>query len=204
VQSCTDPLGSALHLFKAPRQHKGPPQCSGSGNLRRELRAHCKWLMEQGCMRGGQTWSSFRQTYPKLHRVMGRIALLGLAAGTLAILPFFRVLGDKGYGPRAHWYLAVNLIVGAYIAARGWLAIRRYDVPAHRRWMMRLSGWMWGTFLGIRLMLIFGVLGSKIFFPGHALRLSILWNVSNWVAPFLGIAVGDALARRWLRSQKAS
>ena len=135
---------------------------------------------------------------------MGRIALLGLAAGTLAILPFFRVLGDKGYGPRAHWYLAVDLVVGAYIATRGWLAIRRYDVPAHRRWMMRLSGWMWGIFLGILLLLIFGVLGSKIFFPGHTLRLSILWNVSNWVAPFLGIALGDAFARRGLRSQKAS
>lgn len=155
-------------------------------------------------MRGDQTWGSFRQQHPQVHKIMGRIALLGLGAGTLATLPFFSVLSDKGYGPRAHWYFAVSLFVGAYIAVQGWLAIRRYDVPAHRRWMMRLSGWMWGTFLGVRLMLVTGILGFMFLFPGRTLRLSLLWNVTNWVAPYVGIAIGEALARRGLRSQKTS
>lgn len=145
---------------------------------------------------GAQTWASLRQRYPKLHTYLGRIALLGLTAGSLSAVPFFSVLSDKGYGPRAHAYLAVNLMAGSYIGMQGWLAIRRRDVQAHRLWMMRLSGWMWGTFLGIRLMLVAGILLQKLLVPDHKLRLSILWNASNWVAPALGILLGDALAAR--------
>ena len=75
-----------------------------------------------------------RARVPRLHRVTGRIVLGSIAIAGIAglvIAPFNRagLVGTAGFGLLAVLWLT--------FAATAFRAIRRGDVPAHRRWMVR-------------------------------------------------------------------
>ncbi len=82
-----------------------------------------------------QLWRRFRTRHLRLHRLMGRIALpAGLVSGVLALV--FGTLYPYG-GPVES---AATVVFGLYFLtalARGYLAVRRKDITAHRRWMIR-------------------------------------------------------------------
>ncbi|MGD9529667.1 DUF2306 domain-containing protein [Pseudonocardia sp.] len=81
-----------------------------------------------------QLSSRVRARFPRLHRVSGRVVLASIAvAGTAGfLLAWFTVAGPVG---TAGFGLLAVLWMG--FALSGLRAIRRRDVVAHRRWMLR-------------------------------------------------------------------
>jgi hypothetical protein len=139
-------------------------------------------------------WARYRRTHLRAHRILGRIALGALTAGLGVALLFFETTSDPRRGPGAPYYFTI-LFLGSFLcAAKGWIAILQRDVMAHRRWMMRLSGWMWGVFLGVRVYVISGAIVS--FAAGLGWKMSLVWSVSNWIAPWSGLAIAEWLLRR--------
>ncbi len=76
-----------------------------------------------------------RSVYPSLHRVSGRLYLAigvlvgGLAGLTLSLHAHGGLVGRLGFAGLALAWLATGLLA--------YRAIRRRDIPAHRRWMVR-------------------------------------------------------------------
>lgn len=99
-----------------------------------------------------QLLARVRARAPRLHRMSGRIVLTAILAGGVAglvLAPYNLAgpVGTAGFG-----LLAVLWVT---FAARGFLAIRRGDVPVHRQWMLRTFAL---TYAAVTLRLWLGVL----------------------------------------------
>lgn len=125
------------------------------------------------------------------HRLLGRVSFGAVTVGT-----FFAVWLASEHGSVSE-YGGVLAMLGFYsmsafvygTAIMGVVTIRRGDVAAHRSWMIRWAGAMWGSFWLFRVMLVF---------TGPLLRgvesASLL--ISIWFSAPLGILVAEAFRRR--------
>lgn len=129
-----------------------------------------------------------------LHRLLGRVSFLCLTVGTVCAVwlaaehgPVREYGGDLSkYG---FWFMSA-CVYGC--AVMGVVAVRGGDTAAHRVWMIRFAGSMWGSFWLFRLMLLV---------TGPLLRewesASLL--ISIWGSAPLGILLAEVLRRRWER-----
>ena len=82
-----------------------------------------------------QLWRRFRTRHLRLHRLMGRVALpAGLVAGVLALV--FGTLYPYGGPVEAAAAVVFGLAFLAELTL-AYAAVRRKDITAHRRWMIR-------------------------------------------------------------------
>ena len=79
--------------------------------------------------------ASLRAARPRLHRWSGRLYLAGgvLVGGAAGFYMAFHAFG----GLAAHLGFGLLALAWLYTGLRAYLAIRRRDVAAHRRWMVR-------------------------------------------------------------------
>ncbi len=130
-------------------------------------------------------------THQAFHRVLGRFSFICLTIATICAIWMASSHGSVGeYGGKlSQWgFYAMSFCVYG-CAVMGIVAIRGGDASAHRIWMIRFAGSMWGAFLIYRLML---------FVTGPLLRdyVSASFLISTWFSAPLGILIADALRKR--------
>jgi uncharacterized membrane protein len=135
-----------------------------------------------------QLISRIRTSWPRVHVWTGRTYLLAVLAGGLSGLYFgpqssAGLIGSAGFTTLAVFWL--------YSGAQAYIAIRRRDVQAHRRWMLRNFSLTFGAAMlriELPLLIIFGGLS----FP--AAYTVVAW--SSWAPNWL-------IVEAWLRRQRA-
>ncbi|MBM3393819.1 MAG: DUF2306 domain-containing protein [Betaproteobacteria bacterium] len=139
-------------------------------------------------------WQLFRPglgSRAKLHRILGRVTLSVLLVGVACSCILAAEHGSVAhYGgdlaKYGFWFMAACVVA---CAGLGYAAIRRRDVNAHRIWMFRFAGSMWGAFWLFRVM---------EFVLGPLLRdfdtVSIL--ICIWFSAPLGILIAEFVRRR--------
>ena len=128
------------------------------------------------------------------HRLLGRFSFICITIGTICAIGMASS-HDKveEYGGVLAEYGFYSMSLCVYgCAVMGIIAIRGGDVLAHRVWMIRFAGSMWGAFLLYRLML---------FVTGPLLRdyESASFLISTWFSAPLGVLIADVLRKRWDR-----
>jgi uncharacterized membrane protein len=124
-----------------------------------------------------QLITRLRTTRPKVHAWMGRTYLLAVLAGGLSGLYFgpqssAGIVGSVGFTTLAVFWL--------YSGAQAYIAIRRGDVQAHRRWMLRNFALTFGAAaLRIELPLLI-ILGGLSFPAAYTVVAWLSW-VPNWL-----------------------
>lgn len=126
-----------------------------------------------------------------LHKVLGRVSFVCLTLGTIAAVWLAGQHGDVGeYGGNlstyGFWFMSF-CVYGC--AVMGVLAIRKGDHDAHRIWMIRFAGSMWGAFWLFRAMLLV---------TGPLMR---NWEAASiqtciWLSAPLGILIAELFRRR--------
>ena len=126
-----------------------------------------------------------------LHRHLGRFSFVCLSIATVCAIWLASSHGPVGeYGGVLSQYGFYSMSFFVYgCAVMGVIAIRGGNASAHRIWMIRFAGSMWGAFLIYRLLL---------FVTGPLLRdyESASFLISTWFSAPLGILIADALRRR--------
>ena len=125
------------------------------------------------------------------HRVIGRVSFAFLTIGTICAVWLAAEHGPVGeYGGNlstyGFWFMSL-CVYGC--AVMGVAKIRKGDTKAHRIWMIRFVGSMWGAFWLFRVMLF--VLGPLLRNWEAAALLICVW----FSAP-LGIAIAEVCRRR--------
>jgi hypothetical protein len=125
------------------------------------------------------------------HRVLGYASLGSLTIGVLCACLLAAEHGSVGhYGGQlstwGFWFMGACVYASALM---GLFFIRRRDFQAHRRWMFRYAGSMWGAFWLFRVMEF--VLGPLLRQVDTASILICIW----FSAP-LGIALAEVIRRR--------
>jgi len=128
---------------------------------------------------------------PALHRAIGRVSFALLTVGTICAVWLAAEHGPVGeYGGNlsmfGFWFMSL-CVYGC--AVMGVTAIRKGDVDAHRVWMIRFIGSMWGAFWLFRVMLF--VLGPLLRNWEAAALLICIW----FSAP-LGILIAEVGRKR--------
>ncbi len=132
----------------------------------------------------------------KLHSILGRVTFVCLTISTVCAIILAGQHGDvASYGGSlstyGFWFMAL-CVYGC--AIMGVLAIRKADRDAHRVWMIRFIGSMWGAFWIFRVMLF--VLGPILRQWDSAALLTVIW----FSAP-LGILIAEVLRRKYQSGQ---
>lgn len=127
-----------------------------------------------------QFLSGLREKRPRLHRVLGRVYLTGVLAGGVAGL-YMATFAYTGAVARAGFTALALLWLST--ATMAITCIRRGDITAHRRWMIRNFAL---TFAGVTLRLELGVFGSFVDF--RASYMLVAWTC--WI--------GNLLFAEWL------
>jgi hypothetical protein len=132
---------------------------------------------------------------PQLHRVLGYGSMLSLAIGVVCACVLASEHGTVGhYGGNlsvlGFWFMAACV---CSCAVMGIVSVRKRDFVAHRTWMFRYAGSMWGAFWLFRVMEF--VLGPLLRNHDSASLLICIW----FSAP-LGIALAEIIRRRGERS----
>ncbi|HWL76535.1 DUF2306 domain-containing protein [Microbacterium sp.] len=134
-----------------------------------------------------------RERAPKVHRWIGRVALVGLAVGAvgaLVIAPFNSagLVGLFGFGGLG--------MVWLYAGWRAYRAIRRGDVANHRAWMMRTFA---VTYSAVTLRLwLFALIFAQIPFAGpDGFDFEAAFDNAYGVVPFLAW-IPNLLVAEWL------
>lgn len=131
---------------------------------------------------------------PQQHRMLGYVSLGSLTIGVLCACLLAAEHGPVGsYGGNlstwGFWFMALCVYTPALM---GIAAIRRRDFEAHRTWMFRYAGSMWGAFWLFRVM---------EFVMGPLLRnhdtVSLL--ICIWFSAPLGIVLAEVIRRRLAR-----
>jgi uncharacterized membrane protein len=136
-----------------------------------------------------------RTRAPRLHRATGRIVLGSIAiagAAGLVIAPFNRagLVGTVGFGLLAVLWLAC--------ATTAFRSIRRGDVPAHRRWMVRTFALTYaGVTLRLWMMLIPPIAAALTGVDGQ-----VAWDRTYLVITFLCWVPNLLVAERYLRAER--
>ena len=128
---------------------------------------------------------------PARHRALGYASLVSLTIGVVCACVLAAEHGQVShYGGQlstlGFWFMAA-CVYGC--AIMGLVRIRQRDMAAHRRWMFRYAGSMWGAFWLFRVMEF--VLGPLL--RNHD-TVSILLCI--WLSAPLGIALAELIRRR--------
>jgi len=128
---------------------------------------------------------------PALHRIIGRVSFAFLTIGTICAVWLASEHGPvTEYGGSLSTYGFYFMSLCVYgCAVMGVTAIRKGDAAAHRIWMIRFVGSMWGAFWLFRVMLF--VLDPLLRNWDTAAILICIW----FSAP-LGILIADVARRR--------
>lgn len=125
------------------------------------------------------------------HRLLGRISFGSITIGTIMAIWMASEHGEVAeYGGTLSMLGFYSMSAFVYgTAIMGVVTIRRGDHAAHRMWMIRFAGSMWGAFWLFRVMLVV---------TGPLLRnyetVSLL--ISIWFSAPLGILIAEAFRRR--------
>lgn len=137
-----------------------------------------------------QLITKLRTTRPRVHVWMGRTYLLAVLAGALGGLYFAPlstagVVGSVGFTTLALFWL--------YSGAQAYIAIRRGNVQAHRRWMLRNYALTFAA-ATLRIELPLLIMGGLTF---HAAYTTVAWSswLPNWLAVEAWLRKGKAVAR---------
>lgn len=129
------------------------------------------------------------------HRLLGRISFAAVTVGTVFAVWLASEHGEVSeYGGNLStlgFYSMSAFVYGT--AVMGVLTVRRGDQAAHRTWMIRWAGSMWGAFWLFRVMLV--VTGPLL--RSHETA-SLL--ISIWFSAPLGILIAELFRRRGSRS----
>ncbi len=136
---------------------------------------------------------------PRQHRLLGYASLLSLSLGVLSACVLAAEHGSVthygGYlSVYGFWFMALCVYSCAIM---GLVSIRRRDIGAHRSWMFRCAGSMWGAFWLFRVMEF--VLGPLLRNFDSASLLICIW----FSAP-LGIVLAEVIRRRLARGSPSA
>ncbi len=81
-----------------------------------------------------QFWPRIRNSYPKVHRITGRVYLLGILVGALGGIGL--ALTTRGAAPYAAGLLALSF-AWLLTASLAFFAIKQRDFVQHKEWMIR-------------------------------------------------------------------
>ena len=112
-----------------------------------------------------QFHKGIRVNYPRTHRWLGRLNLLGVVFGGIS---GGRMALDASGGAIAQYGFVMLTFFWLAFTAAGYLSIRRNDVSAHRRWMTRSFALTFGA-VTLRLYLPASLLGGSEQ-PNHQLK----------------------------------
>lgn len=131
---------------------------------------------------------------PALHRMLGKLSFGCITLGTVCAVWLASEHGSVGpYGGSLSTYGFYFMSFCVYsCAVMGVATVRGGDTAAHRIWMIRFAGAMYGAFWLFRLMLI---VTGPIFREYESV--SILLSV--WLSAPLGIIIADLLRKRYER-----
>ncbi|HJY40289.1 MAG TPA: DUF2306 domain-containing protein [Steroidobacteraceae bacterium] len=134
-----------------------------------------------------QLITKIRTTWPQVHVWMGRTYLIAVLAGALGGLYFAPnstagTMGSIGFTTLAIFWL--------YSGAQAYVAIRRGNVQAHRRWMLRNYSLTFAA-ATLRIQLPLLIIGGLTFPVAYTM---VAW--SSWVPNWLAV-------EWWLRKRKA-
>jgi uncharacterized membrane protein len=134
-----------------------------------------------------QLITQLRTSRPTVHRWMGRIYLLAVLAGGLGGLYFAPqstagMFGSAGFTTLALFWL--------YSGAQAYFSIRRGNVPAHRRWMLRNYALTFAA-ATLRIQLPLLIMGGVAFPIAYTMVAWISW-LPNWL-----------IVEGWLRRSRA-
>ena len=134
-----------------------------------------------------QLITKIRTTWPQVHVWMGRTYLIAVLAGALGGLYFAPnstagTMGSIGFTTLAIFWL--------YSGAQAYVAIRRGNVQAHRRWMLRNYSLTFAA-ATLRIQLPLLIIGGLAFPAAYTM---VAW--SSWVPNWLAV-------EWWLRKRKA-
>lgn len=143
-----------------------------------------------------QLWRTGAGSHAAWHKIVGRVSFACLTVGTVCALWLAGSHGSVGeYGGNLSMYGFWSMSLFVYgCAVMGVLAIRNGDRVAHRIWMIRFAGSMWGAFWLFRVMLF--VLGPLLRDYEAA---NIL--VCIWLSAPLGILIAEVVRRKLLDKQ---
>jgi Predicted membrane protein (DUF2306) len=140
-----------------------------------------------------QLWRPGTGSHAAWHKIIGRFSFLCLTLGTVCALWLAGSHGSVGaYGGNLSMYGFWSMSLCVYgCAVMGVLAIRKGDRAAHRIWMIRFAGSMWGAFWLFRVML---------FVLGPLLRDHEAANILTciWLSAPLGILIAEIVRRKLL------
>jgi Predicted membrane protein (DUF2306) len=143
-----------------------------------------------------QLWRPGTGSHAAWHKIIGRASFACLTVGTVSALWLAGSHGSvSSYGGNWSMYGFWSMSLCVYgCAVMGVLAIRNGDKAAHRVWMIRFAGSMWGAFWLFRVMLF--VLGPVLRDIEAA---SLL--VCIWLSAPLGILIAEVVRRKLLDAQ---
>lgn len=140
-----------------------------------------------------QLWKPGYGSQSSRHRSIGKVSFAAITLGTIAAVWLASEHGDvEEYGgilAQLGFYSMSFFVYGA--AVMGVLTARRGDLVAHRTWMFRYAGAMWGAFWLFRVMLVV---------TGPLLRSweSVSLLISIWFSAPLGILIAEKIRTRSL------
>ncbi len=140
-----------------------------------------------------QLWRPGTGSNAAWHKALGRFSFFCLTLGTISALWLAGSHGSVSeYGGNLSMYGFWSMSLCVYgCAVMGVLAIRKGDRLAHRIWMIRFAGSMWGAFWLFRVML---------FVMGPILRDFEAANIllCIWLSAPLGILIAEVVRRKLL------
>lgn len=140
-----------------------------------------------------QLWRTGAGSHVAWHKIIGRVSFVFLTLGTASALWLAASHGSVGeYG--GNWSMVGFWSMSLFVygcAVMGVLAIRKGDRVAHRIWMIRFVGSMWGAFWLFRVMLF--VLGPLL---RNYEAANIL--VCIWLSAPMGILIAEVVRRKLL------
>lgn len=141
-----------------------------------------------------------RRKYLWLHRKMGWATITLVTSGTVTALWLGLEHGKEefygGYYAVAGWVSMATTLFSTLIP--GVLAVvkKPADVPAHKKWMTRFYGSMWGAFLIFRVWFLFGGL-----FRWH--KIAII-QIAVWTSAPLGVLCAEFARVRQIAAEETT
>jgi hypothetical protein len=136
-----------------------------------------------------QLWPGSRRSFPRAHRLAGRIAA---AAGVLfsltgLVLPF--VMPARPFGEQT--FMATVACVFPVVLARGVVAARRLNFVTHRRWMLRVTALALGPLTQRVILPLFAATGID-----GPTRFWDLFTTAAWFSLALNVLIVEWCLRR--------
>jgi uncharacterized membrane protein len=141
-----------------------------------------------------QFWPALRRSRPRIHRVVGRIAVACACAMAAAGAPIAYLAPGRPIAERI--FFAVYLSIFAFSLLRGFAAALARDIPAHRAWMTRMTA------------VALTALVQRIVFLPFAALIGIHSRAEFWEifvsAAWISLAINLAVVEWWLARGRPS